>query len=92
MSPLVEHRNLANRIARGGVPSTRIVGYKVCWSDGCNDVDILAAFDEAIADGVDIISISIGGAAMDYFQDSIVIGSFHAMKNRIFDSPSSGAW
>ena len=81
---------LANGTARGGVPSARIAVYKVCWSDGCNDVDILAAFDEAIADGVDIISISVGGAATDYFQDSIAIGSFHAMKNRILTSASAG--
>ncbi|KAL1802527.1 hypothetical protein ACET3Z_031174 [Daucus carota] len=81
---------LANGTARGGVPSAKIVVYKVCWADGCNDVDILAASDEAIADGVDIISISVGGAAIDYFQDSIAIGSFHAMKNRILASASAG--
>ncbi|KAK3231250.1 hypothetical protein Dsin_003131 [Dipteronia sinensis] len=46
--------------ARGGVPSSRIAVYKVCWSDSCRDADMLAAFDDAIADGVDIISISIG--------------------------------
>ncbi|WOH14565.1 hypothetical protein DCAR_0934085 [Daucus carota subsp. sativus] len=56
--------------------------------DAMNDVDILAASDEAIADGVDIISV--GGAAIDYFQDSIAIGSFHAMKNRILSSASAG--
>ena len=42
--------------ARGGVPSARIAVYKICWSDGCSDADILAAFDDAIADGVDVIS------------------------------------
>ncbi|KAL6311889.1 hypothetical protein AAG906_013520 [Vitis piasezkii] len=41
-----------------GVPSARIAVYKICWSDGCADADILAAFDDAIADGVDIISFS----------------------------------
>lgn len=81
---------LANGTARGGVPSARIAVYKVCWSDGCSDADILAAFDEAIADGVDIISISVGGVATDYFADSIAIGSFHAMKNRILTSASAG--
>ncbi|KAF2318942.1 hypothetical protein GH714_011913 [Hevea brasiliensis] len=65
--------------ARGGVPSARIAVYKVCWSDGCSDADILAAFDDAIADGVDIISISLGGSTpLDYFNDSIAIGAFHA--------------
>lgn len=77
--------------ARGGVPSARVSVYKVCWSDGCYDSDILAAFDDAIADGVDIISLSLGGFfAMQYFEDSIAIGAFHAMKNGILTSNSAG--
>ncbi|KAJ9684393.1 hypothetical protein PVL29_016718 [Vitis rotundifolia] len=77
--------------ARGGVPSARIAVYKICWSDGCADADILAAFDDAIADGVDIISLSVGGSTPhNYFADSIAIGAFHAMKNGILTSTSAG--
>ena len=77
--------------ARGGVPSARIAAYKVCWSDGCTDADILAAFDDAIADGVDIISGSLGGSSVkDYFNDSIAIGSFHAMKKGILTTLAVG--
>ncbi|KAL4605088.1 hypothetical protein ACB092_09G003400 [Castanea dentata] len=76
--------------ARGGVPSARIAVYKICWSRGCSDADILAAFDDAISDGVDIISLSVGGAPKDYFKDSIAIGAFHAMKNGILTSNSAG--
>ncbi|XP_017250948.1 subtilisin-like protease SBT4.3 [Daucus carota subsp. sativus] len=78
-------------IARGGVPSARIAVYKVCWSFGCNDVDILAAFDDAIADGVDILSVSLGSnTATPYDKDSISIGSFHAMKKGILTSCAAG--
>ncbi|CAN6565508.1 unnamed protein product [Malus baccata var. baccata] len=77
--------------ARGGVPSARIAVYKVCWSDGCTDADILAAFDDAIADGVDILSVSIGGfKPLDYFRNSIDIGAFHALRKGIFTSASAG--
>ncbi|KAK1320214.1 hypothetical protein QJS10_CPA03g01330 [Acorus calamus] len=77
--------------ARGGVPSARIAVYKVCWFDGCQDVDILAAFDDAIADGVDIVSVSLGSPfPWDYFEDSIAIGAFHAMKSGILTSNSAG--
>ena len=76
--------------ARGGLPSARIAVYKVCWYFGCNDADILAAFDDAIADGVDIISISIGGSSRNYFTDTIAIGAFHAMRNGILTSSSAG--
>ncbi|KAK7849367.1 cucumisin [Quercus suber] len=82
---------LGTGTARGGVRSARISVYKICWSDGCFVVDILAAFDDAINDGVDIISLSIGGfSPLDYFKDSIAIGAFHAMRNGILTSSFAG--
>eukprot|EP01018_Ginkgo_biloba_P040200 Gb_37571 [translate_table: standard] len=71
--------------------SARIASYKVCWDNGCWDVDILAAFDDAIHDGVDIISLSLGfSSPLDYFEDSIAIGAFHAMKKGILTSNAGG--
>ncbi|XP_077240818.1 xylem serine peptidase 1 [Tasmannia lanceolata] len=82
---------LAKGTARGAVPSARIAMYKVCWSgEGCYDADILAGFDEAIADGVDLISCSLGGFAPNYFEDPIAIGAFHAMRKGIITSTSAG--
>ncbi|KAA8539862.1 hypothetical protein F0562_026554 [Nyssa sinensis] len=82
---------IAEGVARGGVPNARIAVYKVCWSGGCAAADILAAFDYAIADGVDIISVSIGSILpAPYHRQPISIGSFHAMKNGILTSCSAG--
>jgi len=82
---------LGNGTARGGVPSARIAVYKICFGGSCADADILAAFDDAIADGVDIISLSVGGSfPFDYFEDTIAIGAFHSMKNNILTSNSAG--
>ncbi|MCD7452647.1 hypothetical protein HAX54_017707 [Datura stramonium] len=81
---------LAEGIARGGVPSARIAMYKACWSMGCSDSDILAAFDAAISDGVDIISLSAGGSARNFFKDSIAIGAFHALKKGILTTCAGG--
>lgn len=82
---------LAEGAARGGVPNARIAMYKVCWSYGCSSADILAAYDDAIADGVDIISVSLGSDfPFPYMEDPIAIGSFHAMKNGILTSNSAG--
>ncbi|KAK4748046.1 hypothetical protein SAY87_014632 [Trapa incisa] len=74
--------------AKGGSPRARVAAYKVCWptvgdNGGCYDADMLAAFDEAIHDGVDVLSVSIGGDPNDYFNDGISIGTFHAVKNGI---------
>ncbi|KAK6126405.1 hypothetical protein DH2020_039855 [Rehmannia glutinosa] len=81
---------IAEGTARGGVPSARIASYKVCWGGGCQDVDLLAAFDAAIADGVDVISVSIGGPMRNFTQDSIAIGSFHAAKKGILTVCAAG--
>lgn len=43
---------LTEGLARGGVPEARVTVYKFCWSGArCYAADILAAFDDAIADG-----------------------------------------
>ncbi|PKI32726.1 hypothetical protein CRG98_046900 [Punica granatum] len=83
---------LANGTARGAVPSSRIAVYKVCDSTGgCDGYGILAAFDDAIADGVDIITVSLGGDTPSPIdQDPISIGSFHAMKKGILVTHSAG--
>ncbi|XP_019706758.2 subtilisin-like protease SBT4.3 [Elaeis guineensis] len=81
---------LAGGTARGAAPSARIAVYKICW-EVCGEHDILAAFNDAVADGVDIISISVGSyAAEDYFNDVIAIGAFHAMRKGILVSASGG--
>ncbi|XP_061995931.1 cucumisin-like [Rosa rugosa] len=77
--------------ARGGVPSAHIAVYKACWKNGCSDADILAAFDDAVADGVDIISASIASKVPnDYFRSGVAIGAFHATRKGILVSTCSG--
>lgn len=83
---------IAEGNARGAVPSARIAVYKICGSRGCPSENILAAFDDAIADGVDILSVSLGAAdgASNYSDDSVAIGSFHAITKGILTSQSAG--
>ncbi|KAF5196818.1 subtilisin-like protease SBT4.14 [Thalictrum thalictroides] len=84
---------LAGGVARGGVPLARIAMYKVCWPDnGCSTMNLLAAFDDAINDGVDLISASIGDDSSDsgQFNDPITIGAFHAFQKGILTVCSAG--
>ncbi|KAK4273005.1 hypothetical protein QN277_021481 [Acacia crassicarpa] len=73
----------ASGVARGMAPQAHIAIYKVCWFNGCYNSDILAAMDAAIRDGVDILSLSLGGFPVPLFNDNIAIGSFRAMENGI---------
>lgn len=88
----VNYDGLAIGEARGGAPMARIAIYKACWESGCYDADLLAAFDDAIDDGVDIISLSLGPESPqgDYFNDAISIGSFHAVRSGIVVVSSAG--
>ncbi|ESQ42488.1 hypothetical protein EUTSA_v10015939mg [Eutrema salsugineum] len=82
---------LGNGTARGGVPASRIAAYKVCDPTGCTSDYILSAFDDAIADGVDIISISLGvNSAPLYEHDTVAIGAFHAMAKGILTVHAAG--
>ncbi|KAL6288765.1 hypothetical protein ACE6H2_006275 [Prunus campanulata] len=87
----VSFYGLAQGTARGGVPPARIAAYKVCELNQCPGEALMAAFDDAIADGVDIITISLGGTLVSSFDsDPIAIGSFHAMKKGILTINSAG--
>ncbi|GAV62890.1 Peptidase_S8 domain-containing protein/PA domain-containing protein/Inhibitor_I9 domain-containing protein, partial [Cephalotus follicularis] len=81
-------------IAKGVAPKARLAVYKVCWKNsGCFDSDILAAFDASVVDGVDVISISIGGGdgiSSPYYLDPIAIGSYGAVSRGVFVSSSAG--
>ncbi|XP_073310809.1 subtilisin-like serine-protease S [Primulina huaijiensis] len=81
----MNYKGLAAGGARGGAPMARIAVYKTCWSSACYDVDLLAAFDDAIRDGVHILSVSLGSdePPRDYFSDAISVGSFHAVSHGI---------
>ncbi|XP_011088876.2 subtilisin-like protease SBT5.3 [Sesamum indicum] len=78
--------------ARGGAPGARLAIYKACWFNLCSDADILSAIDDAINDGVDVISMSLGPDPPQpiYFSDAISIGSFHAFQKGVVVSASAG--
>ncbi|XP_041012880.1 subtilisin-like protease SBT3.6 isoform X1 [Juglans microcarpa x Juglans regia] len=87
----VSYNGLGFGTVRGGAPLARLALYKVCWKlyeEGiCASVDILKAFDKAIHDGVDVISLSIA-PSLPLFSDidtynGISVGAFHAAENGI---------
>lgn len=80
----------ARGVAAGMAPKARLAAYKVCWNAGCYDTDILAAFDAAVADGVDVVSLSVGGSVVPYYLDSIAIAAFGATNAGVFVSASAG--
>jgi subtilisin family serine protease len=79
----------------GMAPRARIAMYKALWSEedgsqasGYNS-DLVAAIDQAVADGVDVISYSVSGTQTN-FLDPVQVAFLYAADAGIFVSCSAG--
>jgi subtilisin family serine protease len=77
----------------GIAPRARIAAYKVCWETGaggsCFTTDSVAAIDQAVADGVDVINFSISGSRTS-FRDPVEIAFLFAADAGVFVAASAG--
>lgn len=81
---------LAKGSAAGMRYTARIAAYKSCYQLGCASSDILAAMEQAVSDGVDVLSLSLGGSSRPYYMDNMAIAAFGAVQNGVFVSSSAG--
>ncbi|XP_020249538.1 subtilisin-like protease SBT1.2 [Asparagus officinalis] len=81
----------AEGVASGIAPHAHISVYKVCFREECTATDVLAGIDQAISDGVDILSISINHPRIvPMYNDVIAIGSLAAIKKGILPCLPAG--
>jgi subtilisin family serine protease len=77
----------------GIAPRARIASYKVCWQTGtggsCFSSDSIAAIDQAVADGVDVLNYSISGSRTN-FRDAVEIAFLFAADAGVFVAASAG--
>ncbi|MBN2044421.1 MAG: S8 family serine peptidase [Anaerolineales bacterium] len=79
----------------GMAPRARIAAYKALWSneDGTQSsgftVDLVAAIDQAVADGVDVINYSISGSTT-LMNTSVAISYLYAADAGVFVASSAG--
>ncbi|GAB3023335.1 hypothetical protein GCM10011376_34500 [Nocardioides flavus (ex Wang et al. 2016)] len=89
----VEGREFGN--VSGMAPAAKVAAYKVCWNDtnpntgGCYTSSTLAAVDDAIADGVDVINFSISGATSTVV-DAVEFAFLGAAAADVFVAASAG--
>lgn len=90
VSAIIDGQNLGT--ISGMAPRARIAVYKVCWGGdegGCYGSDSVAAIDQAVADGVDVINFSISGTS-DYYLDAVEVAFLFANDAGIFVAASAG--
>ncbi|KAI3702426.1 hypothetical protein L6452_28164 [Arctium lappa] len=83
----------AKGTAVGIAPKARLAMYKVLFLNNSYDAaasDTLAGMDQAIEDGVDLMSLSLGFIETPFYENPIAIGAFAAMEKGIFVSCSAG--
>jgi subtilisin family serine protease len=78
----------------GIAPRARIAAYKVCWDNGAgqclaNSGDAVAAIDQAVIDGVDVLNFSIGGTSTNYL-DAVEVAFLFAARAGVFVATSAG--
>jgi subtilisin family serine protease len=68
VDPMIDGNDLGADVISGIAPRAYVAAYKVCWegngvtrASGCSSIDSVAAIDQAVADGVDVINFSVGG-------------------------------
>ncbi|KAF5197891.1 Subtilisin-like protease SBT1.7 [Thalictrum thalictroides] len=89
----VDYFGYAKGTATGVAPLARLAMYKVLFLNetyGAAASDTLAGMDQAIEDGVDLMSLSLGFPETNFTDNPILMGSFAAMEKGIFVSCSAG--
>jgi len=75
----------------GVAPHANLIAYDTCVSDGgCAGSALVAAIDQAVMDGVDVINYSIGGSPNNPWADSDSLAFLAARDAGIFVATSAG--
>jgi subtilase family protein/PA domain-containing protein/fibronectin type III domain protein len=73
----------------GMAPGAEVIEYRVCLSAGCFSSDMVAAVQQAIHDGINVLSFSISGGANPY-TDAVELAFLDAFNAGVTVSASAG--
>lgn len=79
-----------DREVAGVAPHANLITYKACIAAGCLSPSLVAAIDQATADGVDVINYSIGGGSSDPWADADAQAFLGARDAGVFVASSAG--
>ncbi|MGH2386084.1 MAG: S8 family serine peptidase, partial [Candidatus Limnocylindria bacterium] len=73
----------------GIAPGAHVIAYRVCLNQGCFQSDSVAAVEQAIEDGVDVLNFSISGGSSAY-TDPVELAFLDAYAANILVNASAG--
>lgn len=77
-------------IVSGIAPRARVAAYKALGVQGGFDSDIVAAINQAVADGVNVINFSVGGGGTDPYAEPSDLAFLDAYAAGVFVAASAG--
>ncbi|GJM90984.1 hypothetical protein PR202_ga07317 [Eleusine coracana subsp. coracana] len=77
-------------VATGMAPRAHVAVYKVCNATACLGSDVLAAVEAAVADGCDVVSLSLGAASRPFYVDAVAVAALGAVEKGVFVSAAAG--
>ncbi|KAJ3680494.1 hypothetical protein LUZ60_016772 [Juncus effusus] len=73
----------------GMAPRAHLAIYRVC-ADNCSQADVFKGMEEAVNDGCDVLSLSLGSGSDHFYRDPISLGGFLAILKGVFVSTAAG--
>ncbi len=74
----------------GVAPHANLVIYDVCNADGCPIVAIIAALEQAVADHVDVVNLSLGSTSTNPWLESSALALARAVEAGVANAVSAG--
>lgn len=74
----------------GVAPHATLIAYDVCSNTTCPDYISIKAIEQAILDGVDVLNFSIGGTAVNPWDDPLALAFLAAREAGVFVATAAG--
>ena len=92
----IEGKTIDSGVGSGMAPGAKVAAYKVCWTGrpqfggGCFNSDSVAAINDAVSDGVDVLNFSIGSSSESSVLDPVAQAFRGASNAGVYVANSAG--
>src|SRR5690606_13371146 len=74
----------------GVAPHANLIAYDVCYGSYCTESGVLAALDQLVLDGVDVVNISLGMGAVNPWSNAMTLALLGVREAGVFVAIAAG--